>query len=185
MLTLRFTLALIALALLAAPAAYAQGQATVTGTVTYLERILLPPTAKVTVQLLDVSLADAAATTLAEQVIDTAGQGPPYAYSLSYDPAAIKDNLSYSVRATITDGEQLIFTSTTNIPVITRGNPTSDVEILVSRVGDSGTGGTSTGSTTAPSTLPSTGGPGDAIAPLLLLAALGLGGGLLLRRRKA
>lgn len=180
MLTFRIMLALLALVLLAAPAAYAQGQATVTGTVTYLERIALPPTAKVTVQLLDVSRADVAATLISEQVIDPAGQGPPYAYSLSYDPAAIQDNLSYSVRATITDGDRLIFTSTTNIPVITRGSPTSDVEILVSIVGDSGTGGT-----TAPSTLPATGGPGDASAALLLLAALGLSGGLLLRRRKA
>ena len=43
----------------------------VTGSVTYRERIALPPSAVVTVKLLDVSRADAPAELIAEQVIAT------------------------------------------------------------------------------------------------------------------
>ncbi len=180
MLPLRLVVALLAAALLAAPSlAAAQSQAAVTGTVVYRERIALPPTAKLTVQLQDVSRADAPAVLIAEQVIDTAGQGPPYAYSLSYDPAQIQDNLTYAVRAEIRDGDQLLFTSTQSYQVITRGNPTSDIEILVSQVGGSGSGTTAP---TTPTTLPATG-EGDAGAQaLLLLAAAALLGGLAARR---
>ena len=50
-----------------------------------------------------------AATVLAEQVIDGAS-GPPYAFSLSYDPATIVDTGRYPVRAQIKDGDRLLFT---------------------------------------------------------------------------
>lgn len=175
----RVALVLVALVLLAvAPSVNAQSQASVMGEVFYLERVALPPTAKVTVQLQDVSRADAPAKVIAEQVIDTAGVAPPYAFSLSYDPAQIQDNLSYAVRATITDGDQLLFTSTERIPVITRGNPTSGVQVRVSPV----SGGAGTGGTVTPTTLPATGGPNSAADALLALAALSMAGGLLLRR---
>ncbi|NTU78537.1 MAG: LPXTG cell wall anchor domain-containing protein [Chloroflexales bacterium] len=182
----RAVVALFIIALLALPAiAGAQSEAAVTGTVIYLERILPPPTAKVNVQLQEVSRADAPATVLAEQSIDTAGKGPPYAFSLSYDPAQIVDRGRYIVRAEIRDGEQLLFTTTTSYPVITQGNPTSDVEVRVERVG--GDGSTTTGGATTlpaptnPATLPATGGSDNA-APMLLLAALALAGGLAIRR---
>jgi uncharacterized lipoprotein YbaY len=179
MLPLRLAVTLLAVALLATPALVAaQSQAAVTGTVVYRERIALPPTAKLTVRLQDVSRADAPAVTIAEQVIDTAGQGPPYAYSLSYDPAQIQDNLTYAVRAEIRDGDQLLFTSTQSYQVITRGNPTSDIEILVSQVGGSG----SDSGATTPTTLPATGEGDSGAQALLLLAAAALLGGLFARR---
>jgi putative lipoprotein len=43
------------------------------------------------------------------------------------------------VRATIKDGDRLLFTSTQSYPVITRGAPTSNVEIIVEPVASSGT----------------------------------------------
>jgi len=52
-----------------------------------------------------------------------------------YDPKQIQDSHTYSMRATIVDGaSKLLFTSTTAYPVITRGNPTSNVEIVVQPV---------------------------------------------------
>lgn len=175
----KIVVVLCTVALLALPApARGQSQAAVTGEVFFLELLALPPTATVNVQLQDVSRADVAATVIAEQTIP-GDQGPPYAFTLPYDPAQIQDNLSYAVRATIRDGDQLLFTSTENIPVITRGNPTSGIQIRVSRVG----GEPSTG--TAPSTLPATGAAGAGLTPLLLLAALGVAGGLLARRHSA
>jgi heat shock protein HslJ len=110
----------------------AAAQAAVTGTVTYRERSALPPTATVTVQLLDVSRADAPAAVIAEQVIQADGKQVPFSFSLAYDPAQIDPRHTYSVRATIKDGDRLLFTSAQAYPVITNGNPTN-VEIVVQR----------------------------------------------------
>ncbi len=178
-----FRLAAVALlaALLVSPA-LAQDQATVSGTVIYYERILLPPTAQVIVQLRDVSRADAAANVLAEQIIDGRA-GPPYAFSLSYDPAQIQDNLTYVVWAEIRDGDRLLFTTTESHPVITMGNPTSDVEIrVVGAGGDDGGDGGAPAPEPAPSTLPATGGEATGALALLLLAGAALAGGVAARR---
>ena len=107
--------------------------AMVTGTVTYRQRIGLPPNATVVVTLEDVSLADAPATVIAEQTIETTGQQVPIPFSLTYDPAEIKPQHSYGVRAQIFYGDSLRWTSTTAYPVITQGSPT-EVEIEVEPV---------------------------------------------------
>ena len=107
--------------------------AMVTGTVTYLQRIGLPPNATVVVTLEDVSLADAPATVMAEQTIETAGQQVPIAFALTDDPAEIKPQHSYGVRAQIFYGDSLRWTSTMAYPVITQGSPT-EVEIEVDPV---------------------------------------------------
>ena len=52
----------------------------VSGTVTYRQRIALPATAALTVKLVDVSRADASATTIVEQRIDTAGKQVPFSF---------------------------------------------------------------------------------------------------------
>ena len=105
--------------------------ASVTGTVTYLQRIALPDDAVVTVQVQDISLADAPAVVLGEQVIETAGQQVPIAYEVTYDPTAINENLTYAVSARIEDAAgTLLFINDTVIPVITNDNPTEDVEIM-------------------------------------------------------
>ncbi|MEZ4519857.1 MAG: YbaY family lipoprotein [Chloroflexota bacterium] len=104
----------------------------ITGTVTYLQRSALAPGSVITVQLQDVSLADAPATTLGEQVITTTDEQVPVPYEVGYTSADIQDNHTYAVRATITDSAgTLLFTSDTHIPVITNGSPTEDVEIVV------------------------------------------------------
>ena len=107
--------------------------ASVTGTVTYFQRIGLPPSATVIVTLEDVSLADAPSTVIAEQTIETAGQQVPIPFSLTYDPAEIQPQHSYVVRAQIFYGDSLRWTSTTAYPVITQGSPT-EVEIEVEPV---------------------------------------------------
>ena len=113
----------------ATPAASAK----VTGTVTYRERIALPANAQVQVSLQDISRADAPAVVLGEQTITTAGAQVPIPFEIAYDPAAIDQRMTYSVRARITVHGQLMFTSTTSTLVITRGNPTH-VEVVVQRV---------------------------------------------------
>ena len=104
----------------------------VTGAVVWRERILLPPTTKVIVRLQDVSLADAPAKLIAEQVIDGA-RAPPAKFSLAYDPAQITPGARISVSARVEVDGQLRFTSDTHIPVI-NGGPTEGVEVLVKGV---------------------------------------------------
>ena len=116
---------------LAACASVPADQAEVTGTAAYRERILLPPGHVLTVRLEDVSLADAPSRTLAEQVTPLEGRGPPYAFNLAYDPAEIRANHSYAVRAEIRDPEgRLRFTTDTRHSVITGGAPMS-VDIMM------------------------------------------------------
>jgi len=110
----------------------------VTGTVTYLQRSALPPTAVIEVQLQDVSRVGAPAVVMSTQTIEAQGKQVPFPYELKYDPAQIDARNTYAVRATIKDGGKLLFTSTTHIPVITNGAPTSNVEIIVEPVASSG-----------------------------------------------
>ena len=104
----------------------------VTGSVTYRERIALPPSAVITVKLVDVSLADAPAVLIAEQVIATAGRQVPFEFALEYDAARIQPSHTYAVQVRIENGDRLLFISDTMNPVITRGAPTR-VDIVVRR----------------------------------------------------
>ncbi|MCI3181859.1 hypothetical protein C5708_16565 [Caulobacter sp. CCUG 60055] len=97
--------------------------AAVTGSVTYRERILLAPPARVTVTLSDVSLMDAPSKTIATQTIDGVQSGPVN-FRLDYDPARIVPNHDYAVSARFEVGGKLRFITDTRYSVITRGAPT-------------------------------------------------------------
>ncbi len=112
----------------------------VTGTVTYRQRVALSPTAVVSVKLLDVSRQDVAANVISEDRIPAEGKQVPFPFSLTYDPTKIQERNRYTVRAEISDGERLLFTTDTSYPVITQGNPTSGVEIVVVPVAGGGGG---------------------------------------------
>jgi uncharacterized lipoprotein YbaY len=104
--------------------------AQVTGTVAYRERIAMPVDAVVIVRLLDTSLMDAPAVEIGAHLIDQPGQ-VPVSYAIGYDPAEIIDTHTYAVRATISAGDDLLWTTDTAYPVITRGNPTTADLLLV------------------------------------------------------
>lgn len=118
----RFLLVLVVLALGIVPVV-AQGAATgaVVGTVAYRQRVALPPDAVVEVQLQDTTRADAAARTIGQATIPTHGAQVPIPFRIEYDSAAIDPSHSYSVRANITVGGKLLFSSPTMYPVLTRG----------------------------------------------------------------
>ena len=92
----------------------------VTGTISYRERMALSDRAELNVVLLDVSRQDVLATVIAEQTISNPGQ-VPIRFELAYDPAKIDERMSYSLRATIHDRGRMVFTSDTHTPVLTRG----------------------------------------------------------------
>ncbi len=108
---------------------------TLTGTVSYLQRIALSPDALVVVQLQDVSRADASVTTLASQEIKAAGKSVPYAFELTYDPAKIEPEALYALSARILEGGKLRWINTRAMFVLTRGNPVSAVDVRVDAVG--------------------------------------------------
>lgn len=108
----------------------------VTGAVTYRERIALPDDAVVIVQIQDVSLTDAPARVMGEEVIHPGGHQAPVSYAVPYDEKEIDERRSYSMSARIHDGEgKLLFISDMVVPVITQGNPTKNVQIVVVPVG--------------------------------------------------
>ena len=104
--------------------------ASVSGTVTYRERLALSPAAKLVVELRDVSYADAAAPLIARQTISGPGQ-VPISFRLEYNRDDIDARNTYAVSARIIEAdERLAFTNDTAYDVITRGSP-SRVEMLL------------------------------------------------------
>ena len=105
--------------------------AQVTGTLTYRERIGLRPGSVAEVWLLDTSLADAPAIEIAYERIEDPGN-PPIPFVLDYDPQEIREGMQYGVRATIRQADQLLFTSDTHYPVLTRGaGNTAEVMLIM------------------------------------------------------
>lgn len=89
---------------------------TVTGEISYLQRIALHPGSIATVTVSDVSLADAKAPVLAETSIP--GKQVPIAFSLDVPTDHMRDHGRYALRATIHDvGGALRWTTDTHIPV--------------------------------------------------------------------
>jgi putative lipoprotein len=123
----RSLLALVVLVtLLALPAAVlAQNTGSVTGTANILQRIALPNNAVVTIQLADVSRADAPAQVIAQQRITTNGAQAPFAFNLQYDKGRIATNGIYIVQGNITVGGQIRYSTTRQYRVLTGGNPST------------------------------------------------------------
>ena len=106
---------------------------TVSGSAAYLQRIAMPPEAVLTVRVEDVSRADAPALVLVEMHEPFGARQVPIPFSLKVPSAAIDPRFSYAVRATITVGGELRFTTTRNYAVLTRGAP-NKVDLVLDAV---------------------------------------------------
>jgi putative lipoprotein len=100
---------------------------TVSGTVSYRERIALPPNAIVRVTLESVG---APMEILAEQTIETQGKQVPIPFSLNYDASSIREDTSYLVRAQILVDQQLRFSGDAAYPTAPNEKP-AKVEVIV------------------------------------------------------
>jgi uncharacterized lipoprotein YbaY len=105
------------------PLKASRAAASITGTVSYLERITLPPNAVMQVRLEDVSLADAPAKTIAQQRIPLGDRQVPVPFELKFDPTKIDERHTYVVTARIVVDDQVRFLSDKAYPVLTRDNP--------------------------------------------------------------
>jgi len=74
---------------------------TLTGTVTYRERIALPPNARLQVEIRDVSRADARAPLIASTTSQTRGRQVPLPFTLRYNVNRLEPRHRYAVSARI------------------------------------------------------------------------------------
>ncbi len=104
-----------------------------TGTATYRERIALPPDAVFEAVLIDAAIADAPARELGRVRLQPAGQ-PPFRFSIPYRERDITPGGRYTVRATVRQGERLLFTTDTFTPVLS-GGPSQPLNLVMVQVG--------------------------------------------------
>ncbi|MEL1264658.1 YbaY family lipoprotein [Pseudoxanthomonas putridarboris] len=95
----------------------APATASINGRATYLERIAPPPGATLSVQLIDNHLADTPAAVVASAEFKDA-KGPPFEFTLPYDPAKLRENGEYGLHAGLRDAAgRLWFVTDTRVPV--------------------------------------------------------------------
>lgn len=96
----------------------------ISGTITYRERIALPADANVELRIIDVSLADAPAETIAISRFSSRGRQVPLAFTIDYDPARIVAGRRYALRARIDDAAgKLLWISDTAFFLSFAGEP--------------------------------------------------------------
>ena len=105
--------------------------ASVSGTVTYRERLALTPAATLILEIRDVSYADGPAPLVARQTISDPGQ-VPIEFRVEYNRDDIEPPSTYSIGARIIEADgRLAFINDTAYEVITRGNPNTVDMLLV------------------------------------------------------
>ena len=114
----------------------AEESATVPGTVTYRERIALPPQAELTVRLVDLDDTGGVASVVAEQQKTLGDAGPPYAFTLNYAPHTINEGLGYIVRARIAVDGTVRFSGEIDWDALTPEERTAWVQSLKSGTPD-------------------------------------------------
>jgi len=96
----------------------------------------LPPDAVVIVQVQDITIADAPARVIGKTEFITEGKQVPFQFEINYDLADINEGNMYSLSGRIeAQNGDLLFITDTIIPVITRGNPISEIEMILVPVG--------------------------------------------------
>ncbi len=99
----------------------------VSGTINYMVRSALPDDAVVRLSIVNA----ATRKPLSNLSLRNVGQ-VPIAFEIPYNPAAVEDNQIYLVDATIEEGNGTpLFVTRQNYPVITQGNPTRGVAVMV------------------------------------------------------
>ena len=107
-------------------------QTLLTGTISYRERMTLPPTAVVEVRLEDVSRVAVAPPVIARYRLADPGS-VPIRFNLDVDTSTLDRLGRYALRATIMDGARVLFTSTDTVLVLTQGHGTR-ADLVLTRV---------------------------------------------------
>ncbi len=111
------------------PAPQPQASMEVTGSVTYRERIALSPAAVLLVEVVEAGAQAGTESVVAQQTYQNPGQ-VPLRFSVKVPGERIRPEATYLLRARITDGSRN-FSAAQPMPVMTLGNPSQDVQVLV------------------------------------------------------
>lgn len=131
-LTRPFTMAVLATALAATVACAPQGSSgSISGEVRFAREVDLPEGAVITVQLLDITLADAPSVELGLDVIEDADRLPAR-FRIEYDRDLIVSGNEYSLSADIRLGDDLLYVNDTVHLVLTGGAPANSDVVVVS-----------------------------------------------------
>lgn len=107
---------------------------TVSGTLTYRQRIALPSDSIIHVALVEIRGKAAESVVLSEQSFPASGQ-VPIPFAITFDPKVIDPARHYAVRARITDAGGRVFWATPRpAPVLTQGHP-NQAEVMVAPAG--------------------------------------------------
>jgi uncharacterized lipoprotein YbaY len=109
-----------------------EGPARVYGTVTYLQRVALPPDAVVHVSLFDGARGSRTRNLVNESTI-AAEREVPFQFAVWYRPDTIDPAHTYTLEARIDAGGKTWFKNAEDVPVITHGAPTQ-VELVLQMV---------------------------------------------------
>jgi len=105
--------------------------ARIMGSVTYRERIALPPGSSVQFSLYDITRSDAPGVLIVEKTIVTKGEQVPILFELGYRRAQIQAKHKYGVIVRINKDGQLLFTNSVAFPALNEA-PSSGINIIVS-----------------------------------------------------
>lgn len=106
----------------------------VRGTVSYRQRMALPPNSEVRVKLVDAATPDA--TPVAETMFNTGNRQVPFSFELPYEMRDVNRQRTYELYAEIRSNGELRFKSETGTPVTLRGNQDQNIEIIVAPASD-------------------------------------------------
>jgi putative lipoprotein len=109
-----------------------EGPARVFGTVTYLQRVSLPPDAVVHVSLFDGARDSQSRNLVNEQTVAAEGE-LPYHFAVWYKPDTLDPHHTYTLEARIDAGGHTWFKNTNEVRVITHGAP-SQIELVLQMV---------------------------------------------------
>ena len=111
-----------------------------TGSVTYRERVALPPDAIVEVWIVDATPGMMIQAIVAQTTISTEGRQVPIRFELRYPRERVLPDHNYIVKAVIKSQREMLFASDDGLPVITHGHP-SEVTLRLHHVGAAPTAG--------------------------------------------
>ncbi len=106
---------------------------TISGTVTYLEKMTLPENSIITVELHATSPTNDQENPLSLQIIAAGDNQVPIPFSLTYNPKDIQPDTDYALLARISVEDQILWNTPVGIPVITKNHPTEAIEIIVAK----------------------------------------------------
>lgn len=127
-----FVLLMLSAALALAACGRSTNNAAITGVIAHTHSMILPAGYVVIIRIEDTTKVDSPDSKVAEEMVTSPGEQLPIPFAIVYDPGKIDPDDTYTIKVEIEDTTgKLVYTNVTSAPVITHGNPTRDVKVIV------------------------------------------------------